>query len=52
MARSPYPAPVVIQMRVSMAWQKQALHREISEPKRIRHPVRHTLHKLLADGYF
>jgi hypothetical protein len=42
MARSPYPAPVVIQL----ASQKQALHGEISEPERIRHPVRHKFHQL------
>ena len=34
-----------------MAWQKQALHGEISKPERISHPVRHKLQQLFADGY-
>jgi hypothetical protein len=38
--------------RVSMTWQKQALHGEISEPERISHPVRHKVQQLFADGYF
>ena len=30
-----------------MAWQKQALHGEISEPERISHPDRHKVQQLL-----
>ena len=35
-----------------VTWQKQALHGEISEPERIRHPVRHKVQQLFADAYF
>ena len=35
-----------------MAWQKQAVHGEISKPERISHPVRHKVQQLPADSYF